>query len=140
MNRLAQARQLIVDTLEPVLPGRVHPYGSEAMPCIYLGVAAPGHRQSGGGTFKVAQVPVVISYDGADHAQIAGLDEVTAKVCDAIDATPGIRWTGSQTSSPTDRDHTGLTLTVEVTIGVDAMCPPDIVEAETPPPILERAS
>lgn len=143
MNRLAEARAKLVAALEPVLPGRVDPYGAEALPCMYLGVGVPTLRQSGSATFKAARFAVAIEYDGSDRAQIAGLDEVTSKACDAIDATPGLRWTDAQPlidriTDDADRVRQVLVLTVEVTIGVGTFCVPDVEAATTPPPIVPR--
>lgn len=140
MSRIAEARRALVAALEPVLPGRVDPYEMEALPCIHLGVAVPSRRQS----FNTAVFPVIIEYDGADKAQIAGLDEVSAKVCDAIDATKNMRWVSSQPGVDTTDDPQAsrtrhvLAITVEVTIGTGSFCAPDVVEAETPPPVIQR--
>lgn len=145
MSAFADARRRIVEALEPVLPGRVDPYGMAAMPCMYIGVAVPVLRQAGNATVKAARFAVSIEYDGADRAQIAGLDEVTAKACDAIDAAAGLRWTDAQpgidqSTEDSPRTRQFLILTVEATISARSFCAPDVVEAVIPPPLIERSA
>lgn len=143
MNRFAQSRAALVAALDEVAPGRTFAYRTDkVVPAVWLGVALPGERTPTGGRtpVKVARFPVTITFDGSDDAQVAGLDELTAKVTDAIQALPGARVVGARTSEETvaGRAYQAVVLDVSYSLGIGSFCGPTVTAAEIPPPIVER--
>lgn len=120
MSRLSEARaslhaalshvldepiQLEEDRLVAFSPGRVHAYppGTIAAPCVFIEQPSGQVGTTGAGNvlFDLARFPVAVIYDGTDRAQVAGLDELVARVWDASRAagepvafTPGPLDTG----------------------------------------------
>lgn len=146
VNAFATARAALVDALDPVLPGRVFPYEPPAGladraggPTVWLDVATPGTRASGSSVFNTVQFPVVISFDGSDEAQVAGLDELQAKVCDVIASTARCRRI-SAIPAPQGNTNRSVVYTVEMTVGVGSFCAPDTTPADIPPPIVRTAA
>lgn len=148
-NAFADARANLVAALEVVLPGRVFPYEPPkgmhhrpgGGPTIWIDVALPAQRTSGQSTIvKCVQFPVVISFDGADEAQVAGLDELQAKALDAIAALPGTRWVGVVVPSRQPGENRSIIHTYEQTIGVGSFCAPTVTPADIPPPIVRSAA
>lgn len=155
MNRLDQARRDLAAALEPVLPGRTSPYpptaGRQIAPYVYIDQpelerATIGQRSR----VTVATFPVWIVYDGTDRAQIAGLDDLTSKVWDAIEVTTGaVPMLSRRDSVPITSDNaTGAPLkryraavvSVEVTVAATTLCVPDVAASPIPPePILQEA-
>ena len=79
VSRLADARAALYNALNPVLPGRVDPYpppaGRVVAPKIWIGDHDGNPATIGTATtVTVARFAVWIVYDGAVHAQVAGLD------------------------------------------------------------------
>lgn len=149
MNKFAEARARIVAALDEVLPGRVFPYqppkGTHHRPgggpTIWLDVALPAERRQGGATVvKTVQFPVVISFDGSDDAQVAGLDELQAKALDAISALPHTRWVGVTVPTHSPGENRSIIHTYEQTIGVGSFCAPTVDPADIPPPIVRSAA
>jgi hypothetical protein len=96
MNRLGDARQLLYEAIADCLPGRVNPYplpgpSRGLAPYVWIDDASVATQPSGrNGRVIVATFPVWIVYDGAVHAQVAGLDDLVAAVWDACEATAGV--------------------------------------------------
>lgn len=148
-NLFADARTAIVDALDVVLPGRVFPYEPEhglnhrpgGGPSIWLDVALPAERQAAtGAKFVTVQFPVVFSFDGADHAQVAGLDELQSKALAAISALPNTRWVGVTVPTREAGKNRSIVHTYETRLGVASFCAPTVTPADIPPPIVRAAA
>lgn len=145
MSRIADARIALVEAFEEVLPGRVQAYPGGPPPVVWLGVALPAERRPEqsrlGTTVNTVRFPVTIVHDGADRAQVAGLDEVTAKLCDAIDNLRGARRISATRITETIDGKTlpALVIEVEVTVNGRSFCAPTVEDAEIPPPIAQPA-
>ena len=87
MNRLGDARQRLVTALLPVLPGRVEPYPPAARwsaPRVWIEQPEITRATLGARVVvAVATFPIWIAYDGANRAQVVGLDDLVSKVWDA---------------------------------------------------------
>jgi hypothetical protein len=150
MSRLADARTVLVDALAPVLPGRVDAYppapGRVVAPKVWVGEpetipATIGERT----TVTLARFPVVVVYDGAVHAQVAGLDDLVAAVVDAVNAAAGFDSDGSRPGPPTgvtlDQTFRAHTVTATATITARTLCPPPVAAVTVPPsPIRESTN
>jgi hypothetical protein len=141
-SRLATARAELVAALGPVLPGRVDPYpppaGRVAAPKIWIGDPETIPATIGQSTaVTLARFPVAVIYDGAVHAQVAGLDDLVSAVIDAVSAAPGFEPDGSRTGPilglPLDSTIRAHTVTATVTITARTLCPP-AQDAVTVPP------
>jgi hypothetical protein len=147
MSRLADARQALFDAFEPVLPGRVQPYPRDktryVAPAIWIEQAAINRALVGTRTITaIASFPVYIVMDGANHAQVAGHDDIVAQVWDACaTVTRG----EPQSARPTEVDiGSGNTLratvvTAEITLEAITLCPPVPAVAQIPPVPIEEA-
>ena len=145
MSRLSDARQQLAEAFEVVLPGRVDPYppppnGGFVAPFIYVD-QPDGMRSTIGErtVVMIATYPVVVTYDGADRAQVAGLDDVVAQVVDAVARVPRAevaRWR-RQPADPSTPNRRMAVVEVDVTITATTLCPPVPVEAVIPPQPVE---
>src|SRR4029077_2102076 len=93
VNRLADARDALHPAIAPILPGRTAPYppATNLIGSPYLWVGdTDGFPSTIGDRTKVVVVtfPVWVSYAGADRAQVAGLDDIVARVIDAAALLP----------------------------------------------------
>lgn len=104
MSRLADARAALHAALVHVVddpvngltlsPERIHqwPAAQPVAPCVWIeqpsGVLAEFGRQSSV-LINVVTYPVAVVFDGADRAQVAGLDELVARVWDQAWAASG---------------------------------------------------
>jgi hypothetical protein len=142
-SRVAAARNALHGALSPVLPGRVDPYpppaGRVAAPKVWIGDVDTTPTTIGTSTtVTLARFPVVIVYDGAVHAQVAGIDDLLSAVLDAVNSEPGFEADGSRPGLPLDMplDSTlrGHIVTASVTITARTLCPPaptfDVVEGD----------
>ena len=146
MNRLTDARQALVDALAVVLEGRVGAYpppknARHVAPYVWIDQPTVTRQTIGRPTnVVVATFPVSVVYDGADHAQVAGLDEVVARIWDIAEVTAGME---PVAANPIDRPvDSGVTLRgcdvqVAVTITARTLCPPDVSAAAIPPHVVE---
>lgn len=78
--------QVEEDRLVGFSNGRVsaYPPPQPAAPCIWVEQPSGSATSTGGGALiDVATFPVAVVYDGADRAQVAGLDELVSRVWDA---------------------------------------------------------
>ena len=145
MSLLADARADLLAALTPVLPGRVDPYppvpGRVAAPKVWIGV--PDTYPTTWGTtstvVQLARFPVVVVYDGAVHAQVAGLDDLVSAVLDAVGAAAGFESDGSRADlpvagAPSDSSMRAVVVTATVTITARTFCPPPAPDAVTVPP------
>ena len=134
MNRLEVARDAIVQAIAPVLSGRVYPYPpspqqAQMAPAVWIGQAEWEPRTIGESTaVTIALYPVHVVYDGADRAQVAGLDGVLSGLHDAIRHVPGARVGGCRTELPdiNGTNRRASTITVEYTIAATTLCLPDV--------------
>lgn len=154
-NRLADARQALVDALAPILPGRVDPYAPPpgvafVAPYIWIGQPAGVRTTIGERTVvMVATFPVTVIYDGSVKAQLAGLDDVVSQVVDAVAAVPRAevaRWrpippeagqpaNGRATVIDVDQpaNRRATVIDVDVTITAATLCLPTPGQAVIPP-------
>ena len=145
MSRRADERAQLCAALGPGLPGRVSAYPpTKATEFVapYIWIEQPavartpiGNRSVG----TVAAFPVVVNYDGAVRAQVAGLDDIVSAAWDAVTQVGDPR-----EARPTELDVGGTRLratviTVEITITAKTLCPPAVVAAPIPPVPLQEA-
>jgi hypothetical protein len=144
MSRLADARDRlhgalahVFDEPVPVLggdpvqfsPGRVHRYPPQdfVAPIVWIEQPRGQLRTDLHGT--LASFPVAVVYDGADRAQVAGLDELVSRVWDAAAAAGDPVAFGPR---PLDAGGFNLRATfvdVEIRIATITLCTPTIKEA-----------
>ena len=141
MNRLGDVRQTLTAALEPVLPGRVQPYppassNGMAAPAVWVDIPGGVRTTIGERTpVLVATYPISIVYDGADRAQVAGLDDIVSKVVDAIAGCRGAdvaRWRRLPIDPNSNRRM--VVVEVDVTITATTLCLPDPVTESVIPP------
>ena len=140
-NRVAAAREALHDAIAPILPGRTSPYPPPSTlvgsPYIWVG-DTDGFPSTIGDRTKVVIVtfPIWVSYDGADRAQVAGVDDIVARVIDATTTIPLAAYAGHR-AQPQDPSSTRrLTrVAVDVTVTAATLCPPDPVTASAIPPV-----
>jgi len=142
MNALTDARNLLVAAAEAVLPGRVNGYGTTRIqrgvaPYVWLESPRMDPETIGtSSTMWAAVFPVRVIVDGATHAAVAELDELTAKLVDAFEATRAVQVRHVEPGDVfIDSTHVlrGATLDVAVTITARTFCPPPPVAAVVPP-------
>jgi len=142
MSRIADARNVLLAALEPVLPGRVEPYPLEGSgrllaPRVSIGVADTNPATLGSYTgVTEATFPVLVSYDGAVRAQVAGLDDLLSSVIDAVNAAPGFQCDGSRSNTRVDGPDTTVRACVVLattTIAARTLCPPEMTSTSIPP-------
>jgi len=119
--------QIEEDRLIAFSNGRVgrYPPPQVVAPCVWVEQSSGAVDTVGTaatGLVDVATFPVQVVYDGADRAQVAGLDELIARVWDAA-RTVGepVRWT----AGPVDAGGPNLRATVvevEMRIGARTLC------------------
>lgn len=147
-SRLADARTALHNALAPVLPGRVDPYppanGRVVAPKVWIGEVDTDPATIGSATaVTLARFPVVVVYDGAAHAQVAGLDDLLASVIDAIEAAPGFDADGSRsgpvpgTTVAFDSTLRAAVVTATSTITARTLCPPTVTPVTIPSVPLE---
>jgi hypothetical protein len=134
VSRLDDARTSLLTALAPVLAGRVDPYppaaGRVAAPRIWIDVADTDPATIGQATsVTLARFPVVIVYDGAVHAQVAGIDDLLSEVIDAIESAAGFEADGSRSgpvpgSVTFDTTLRAVVVTATTTITARTLCPP----------------
>ena len=134
MNRLEVARDAIVQAIAPVLSGRVYPYPpspqqAQMAPAVWIG-QADGQPTIIGERTEVTQAifPIHVVYDGADRAQVAGLDDIISGLVDAIRTVRGARIRGWRTEPPdfNGTSRRASTVEVEYTITATTLCLPDV--------------
>ncbi len=142
MSRLSDARAVLLTALEPVLPGRVDAHLLDGparltAPRVSIGVADTNPATIGSYTgVTEATYPVLVSYDGAVRAQVAGLDDLLSSVIDAVNAAPGFQADGSRSNSRVDGPDSTVRSCVVLattTIAARTLCPPDMTSASIPP-------
>lgn len=83
-SRISEARTALHTALQAAMasPWRVHrtPPVNPAAPCVWIG---PYVQDMNGASITIS-FPVIAVYDGADRAQVEGLDDIGASVSDAI--------------------------------------------------------
>ena len=134
MNRLEVARDAIVQAIAPVLSGRVYPYPpspqqAQMAPAVWIG-QADGQPTIIGERTEVTQAifPIHVVYDGADRAQVAGLDDIISGLVDAVAAVPGAHIRGWRTEPPdfNGTSRRASTVEVEYIITATTLCLPDV--------------
>ena len=142
MSRLADARTVLHAALAPVLAGRVDAYppasGRVAAPRMWIGDVETVPATIGtSSAVTLARYPVVIVYDGAVHAQVAGLDDLLSAVIDAVGAAPGFESDGSRPGAPfgiqLEQAVRAHVITATTTITARTLCPPTAVAVTVPP-------
>lgn len=152
MTVLADKRQALMQALQVVLPGRVTPYprtmSIPAAPSAWIGQPDGAERTLPGmrSTAVVATYPVTLVYDGAEDAQIAGLDDLVVKCWWALTAVPQAhprRWrpaTVDIVAGTVERQWRAAVIDVEVTIAATSFCPDTPIAATIPPPLVTTGS
>jgi hypothetical protein len=145
-NHLAQARQLIADAVEVVLPGRVNAYPATKVqrglaPLAWVDAARGDPERVGQSTnVWVFVFPLHLVVDGASHAQCALLDDLCSQALDAIEATAGLQPRHVEPSDVFVDASTvlrGAVIDVAATITARSFCIPEPVPVTVPPePIL----
>jgi hypothetical protein len=141
-NALADARALLVSALEPVMPGRVGAYPPGSLvtpPYVWVDVSTGRPERSGtASTMWVATFPVWVAVDGDDRAQIALLDDLTARLVDACEATRGLQARQWVPRELPDRPRVRVAvIDVAVTITARTLCPPNVSAVLVPPEPVE---
>ena len=134
MNRLEVARDAIVQAIAPVLSGRVYPYPpspqqAQMAPAVWIGQADGQPTIIGERTeIMLAIFPIHVVYDGADRAQVAGLDDIISGLVDAVRHVPGAWVRGWRTEAPdfNGTSRRASTVEVEYTITATTLCLPDV--------------
>jgi hypothetical protein len=145
-NRLADARQRLVDALLPVLPGRVEPYPPAARwaaPRVWIEQpeitrATLGTRT----TVAVATFPIWIAYDGANRAQVVGLDDLVSKCWDAVmhaGADPQLARREQIDISPQSALR-ACVLFADVTLSAVTLCLPPVEMSTIPSAVTQEAT
>lgn len=139
MNRLVDARADLAIALAPVLSGRVDAYpptAKFATPRIFLEQPELDRTTFGTRSQGTTQTwEVWIAYDGAQRAQVAGLDELVAAAWDTLEATRGVQ---PQRARRATLDVAGVqyratVIDVAVTHAATTLCPPDTAAVTIPP-------
>ncbi|HKV67684.1 MAG TPA: hypothetical protein VJN72_06310 [Gaiellales bacterium] len=148
MNRLDLARRALTAALEEVLPGRVFAYpptdGRAVAPSIWIEQPNVARVSMGTNSRGIqATLPVWIVYDGAVHAQIAGLDDLVSQVWDTVERlahnTPDIA-TAQEYRRGDGTTWRATVIRVDVNVAAVTLCLPDVEPAVVPPvPIREEA-
>ena len=88
---------------------------------------------------KAARFPVTIVHDGSDDAQLAGLDEITGRVCDAISGLRGAHRIAARVGTEAIRsiDYPAVVIDVDVVLDGQSFCAPAAIQAEVPPPLVQ---
>ena len=142
MSRLADARAVLADALAPTLPGRVGAYppgsGQFNAPRVWVGVPDTQPATIGQATaVTLALFPVFVAYDGAVHAQVAGIDDLLSAVIDAVGACPGFEADGSRSTTipdiPAGSTIRVVAVTATATITARTLCPPGQTTVTVPP-------
>jgi hypothetical protein len=143
MSVLDDFHAVLYDALKPVLPGRVDPYpppaGRIVAPKIWIDDDEGFPGTIGQSTaITLVRFPVVLVYDGAVHAQVAGLRELKSAILDAIGSAPGFEVDGWRPAPilglPLDTSIRSSVVTATATITARTFCPPPAPDAVTVPP------
>lgn len=146
VNRIDEAQQRLYNALQEVLPGRVSPYppSDPVGPAIWIEQPTITPNRVGQATVVYVDFPVWIGYDGADHAQIAGLNDATARVWDVVERLGFSQALGAR---PPGRDpaissrERAQVITVRMFLEARSFCLPDSPgESPIPPVTIQEAS
>ena len=128
MSRVGDDRAALWATIQNVLPGRVYAYPPPtpsriATPCVWIDAHA-GALDAGA---YMTQWAVIAAADGADHAQLAILDDVASAMWAACtaSASPVAMTSHESMTVAVAEDVTvrGVTFTVSVFTGAATFCP-----------------
>jgi hypothetical protein len=148
MSRLSDARARLYTELSPVLPGRVEEYPPPsgqryAAPRIWIEQPEVSRATVGArSVLAVATWPVWCVYDGADRAQVAGLDDLVSKCWDALmraGADPQLARRDEVSISPTGSLRATV-IYADVTLGASTLCLPDVTASPIPPAQTQEAA
>lgn len=138
MNTIDDALDRLMEALRPLLPpGRVSPVpiSNAVGPAIWVDSPSLSPNRLQGATAWYVDFPVWVVYDGADEAQLAGLNDLLARMLDACAGVKlcwpsGVR-PGELRDSP---DWRAQVMTIRMTITSRSFCLPAApVEAPIPP-------
>lgn len=144
MNAITDRRTAMHDALAEVFvapigglafSGRVHRTepAKLAAPCVYIDASAGRSATSkGGAALYLTTYPVVVVYDGAQQAQIDGVEELVCRVMDAVGAVDRAEVTGHapitldvQRIDPTSKLR-AVAVSVDVPILTRTFCRPTL--------------
>lgn len=131
MNSIGEARQQIADALAPLLAGRVHAYRPPTVsaPAIWIDAW----------TLNVVSDVSVVTFivlgivDGADHAQLAAIDEMGARAWDAVrPSRPKARSARTRDVLIDGKTYRGFELFVDAAIRANTLCVPTVEPIQIP--------
>lgn len=136
LHKIGEARQALHAAIAGVLDdGRVAAYPAAQDVGIRVWIDVPSVGVNGN-TIDV-DFPVHCTYDGADVAQVAGLDDVVSRVwdaCEALKYTQPLRvFPGPDITVGTQTRRRQI-VTVRRSIAARTLCPPDAAGASPIPP------
>jgi hypothetical protein len=148
MSRLSDARARLFTELTPVLPGRVEEYPPPsgqryAAPRVWIEQPEVSRATLGArSVVAVATFGIWCVYDGADRAQVAGLDDLVSQCWDALlraGADPQLARRDEVPISPSGSLRATV-IYVDVTLSASTLCLPDVAASPIPPAQLQEGA
>lgn len=144
-NRIDARLDELAIALDRVLPGRVtgEPRTEDVGPAIWIEIPALVPNRQPGATLWWADFPVWAVFDGLDRAQVAGLNDITARIIDVVDSDLANAWVlGSRPVEVVAGERRrSVVTTVRMAIAARGLCQPDIPgESPIPPEPIHRGA
>ena len=148
MSRLSDARARLFTELSPVLPGRVEEYPPPAgqryaAPRVWIEQPEVTRATLGArSVVAVATFAVWCVYDGADRAQVAGLDDLVSRCWDALmraGSDPQLARRDEVPLSPSGSLRATVIYT-DTTLTAQTLCLPDVTASPIPPTQLQEGA
>lgn len=141
MNLITQAREQLAAAIEDLLPGRVAatPRTDDVGTSLWIDAPTLTPDRVPGVRSWTVEFPVWAVFDGADTAQLAAAEDLTAKLIDACDRIKHCWPTGSRPVDTSDGNRAVVT-TVRMLYAARGLSLPDAPgESPIPPdPIVEE--
>lgn len=135
-NVISDAASTLAAELDKVLPGRTTatPRTRDVGEAIWIDVPSLAPDKPMAARHVTADFPVWITSSGADHAQVAFLNDATAKVWDACDTLRLCYPIGSRPAPTREGEARAVIVTVRMLLKASGFCLPDPpTEAAIPP-------